>query len=545
MKRIKKLLAVMLAAIMVMSMGTSVFADDDTTSITIKNVATSSHTFKAYQVFDGDVSGSTMSNVTWGTGIDSSKLLSAIVNLTDTDTLYSYFNSKGITVNSSAADVAKIVADNYSQTTFVTAFAALVQSCVKEEATGSSSGGTVQSDGTYTYTISSLDPGYYLVTDSTTSTSDDAVSKYMLKVISGASNELDTKSVVPTVSKTVTNTSDTESVATSASAGETVSFTLIGSVPSDVDDYYISYTYKFVDTMSTNLTYVEDSIVVKTYTNAECTNGEETLSNTSSNDNAYYTVTASGQSVTVEISNALKLAGKYIKVTYSATVGSDITAGNAETNEVYIEYTNDSNTSGTGQTTTEKVYVYTFDLDLVKTYNGTAPESGDQAQFTLYKEASVSSETNFTGTTKYYTISGNTVTEASSYVVDTKYYVFVDAQTVSGESSYSATFSDLGEGSYILIETHTPAGYNTADAVSFTIAATYDESGNVTSLTSSTGVSPKENYTTSKVTTTVANNAGSSLPSTGGIGTTIFYVVGAILVLGAGVVLITRRRMAR
>ena len=86
-------------------------------------------------------------------------------------------------------------------------------------------------------------------------------------------------------------------------------------------------------------------------------------------------------------------------------------------------------------------------------------------------------------------------------------------------------FTGLGNGTYTLVESTVPSGYNKAADSTFTIA------GN--------------DYTTANLeqATTVVNNSGSVLPSTGGMGTTIFYIIGAILVIGAGVVLVTRRRM--
>ena len=98
----------------------------------------------------------------------------------------------------------------------------------------------------------------------------------------------------------------------------------------------------------------------------------------------------------------------------------------------------------------------------------------------------------------------------------------------TGDNKNVAVFTGLGVGTYTLAESTVPAGYNKANDQEITVAMT-DVTGDTLSL---------------EKTANVINNAGSTLPSTGGIGTTIFYILGAILVIGAGVVLVTRRRMS-
>lgn len=98
-------------------------------------------------------------------------------------------------------------------------------------------------------------------------------------------------------------------------------------------------------------------------------------------------------------------------------------------------------------------------------------------------------------------------------------------EKTSGSDGAVPAFTGLGNGTYTLVEKTVPSGYNKAADEAFTIV------GN--------------DYTASNLeqTKTAINNQGSVLPSTGGIGTTIFYAIGAVLVIGAGIVLVTRRRM--
>jgi LPXTG-motif cell wall-anchored protein len=101
------------------------------------------------------------------------------------------------------------------------------------------------------------------------------------------------------------------------------------------------------------------------------------------------------------------------------------------------------------------------------------------------------------------------------------------------------TITGLGEGHYTLTETTTPAGYNTMDPISFDI--TFD-ADNTTFKTSRTDLPVSSDGT---ISTIILNHAGGTLPHTGGIGTTIFYVVGSIMLLGAGILFITKKRMGR
>ncbi|WP_288806633.1 SpaA isopeptide-forming pilin-related protein, partial [uncultured Streptococcus sp.] len=108
------------------------------------------------------------------------------------------------------------------------------------------------------------------------------------------------------------------------------------------------------------------------------------------------------------------------------------------------------------------------------------------------------------------------------------------------------TFSGLDDGDYKLSETTTPNGYNTIDDVEFTVTADHDITSDSPALNSVTGTGSLEftsNTTAGSLTTDVVNKKGSVLPSTGGMGTTILYVVGTILVLAAGILLVTKKRM--
>jgi LPXTG-motif cell wall-anchored protein len=159
-----------------------------------------------------------------------------------------------------------------------------------------------------------------------------------------------------------------------------------------------------------------------------------------------------------------------------------------------------------GETVKDVVIVFTYEYDVNKVDG--AGEALTGAGFTLYKK--VGSE-----------------------------WVAVGNEIVGGDIT-TFEFKGLDSGDYKLVETTVPTGYNKADDIEFTITASYDIKSNNPQFHKLT-INGKE-YTTGIVVTEVENLTGTELPSTGGIGTTIFYVAGGILVVGAAVMLIAKKR---
>ena len=120
----------------------------------------------------------------------------------------------------------------------------------------------------------------------------------------------------------------------------------------------------------------------------------------------------------------------------------------------------------------------------------------------------------------------------------------------AGDTKTSFTFNGLDDGIYVLCETTTPAGYNTMEPKSFKVTATHGGSGeNELKLTALNGekvngeIDLISSLREGSLTATIKNNKGAVLPSTGGSGTTMIYIIGVILLAGAGILLVTRRRM--
>lgn len=202
---------------------------------------------------------------------------------------------------------------------------------------------------------------------------------------------------------------------------------------------------------------------------------------------------------------------------------------------MHLEYSNNPNdTQGgeIGKTPDDTVIVFTYKLIVNKTKsNGDALAGAD---FKLEKK-------NSDGT---YTA----VTRKTTATVDPEKNEIPVADN-AGKTATRFTFTGLDDGEYKLTETTTPAGYNTIAPIEFTVTAEHTILSDNPALTTLNGnpVSGEITLTpstdNSSLSTNIVNQAGTELPETGGMGTTILYVIGAILVIGAGILLVTKKRM--
>lgn len=290
--------------------------------------------------------------------------------------------------------------------------------------------------------------------------------------------------------------------AASADVGQTVNYVITGKVP----DYtgFQSYSYVISDTMSEGLTFNKD-VAVKiggVDKTAECT--------------VTYDVEGNANSFTVSVPVMSYEVGAAIVVSYSAVVNEKAIVSVQE-NDAKLEYSKDPTTAEKG-TLEDETTVHIAEIVIDKYEQGNETKKLAGAQFVLYKLTD-------NGTDRlYYKWVAATVTEAEKveWVSD-----IADATVVTTDENGAAGFGGLADGTYYLEETVAPEGYNLlSEAVEITIAG--DDT----------------DETTLSCTAKVANNTGVELPATGGIGTTIFYVLGGALVLGAVVLLVTRKRMS-
>ncbi|WP_236858937.1 isopeptide-forming domain-containing fimbrial protein [Caproicibacterium lactatifermentans] len=270
--------AIAAAAVMTAAVAVPAWAADGYT-ITIQN-ETANHTYEAYQVFKGDLSESTLSNVQWGDGVKGADLLAA---LKADDATKASFASV-----TDAAGAAKILDGKDNDADLVKAFAQDVNKNLSTVA-GTSTYNTTAKN----YTISGLAAGYYLVKDKNgTQSGNDDYTRVMLEVVNNVQVNPKNSKDVPTVDKKIVENGE-DKAANDYNVGDTVSFKLTGTLPSNYADYK-TYQYKFNDTLSDGLTYDADSVKV--------TVGDTDVTTS-------FTTTADEQKLTVACADLKKVTG--------------------------------------------------------------------------------------------------------------------------------------------------------------------------------------------------------------------------------------------
>ncbi|MCD8078472.1 MAG: SpaH/EbpB family LPXTG-anchored major pilin [Lachnospiraceae bacterium] len=523
MRKTRRLASVLLALVMVFALSSSAFAATGDYTITINNEE-DDYTYVAYQIFAGEVGSGpplTLGSIVWGDGIDS----------TNTELQAALTTAYG---SYAAAEIAEQLITQAD----AEAFARIVSDYLVADA------GHTSSDAGSTYTISDVAAGYYLIDNTGVPSGSAYSSDIMINVLENTS--VNPKVDAPSSDKTVDDINDSENTAytegqTSADhdIGDQVPFTLTATLP---DNYGAYETYKLIfhDVMDDGLTFNADSVTVYVTTNGTtttvasgytvATSTKGTLLDSTCTFEVQFTDT--NALYAADSTNPISVAaGSVITVKYTAELNENAVIGESgNVNTSYIEYSNNPNWDGngeepTGETPPETVVVFTYKVTVNKVEED---ENGDEvplegAGFTLYK-----------------------------YDAEEGEYVAV-SEEITGGTSF--TWKGLDDGDYMLVETTTPNGYNTMKNLYFTVVAEHDEDGNITSLViqdaSGTPISTGLDATFSTVaddgaiSTNVVNEKGSNLPGTGGMGTTIFYIVGGLMVFGAAVLLITRRRMSK
>lgn len=580
-KTIKRLGAVLLAMAMAVSvLCTGALAEESTYTLTIQD-SNKDHKYTAYQVFAGTVDESKKLSVTgWGDG----------VNLTSAPTEGTYSGKtlvqaiQAITVDSKTpfagktepGDIAAVLGDtanNRKDSPVAAAFADVVANYLKGEGNPTGEWTDVSGNTPAHYSITGLTGGYYFVKSANTASTDVANTRYMLEVVGDAT--VAAKNGVPTVDKTVQNANNTNTDfadTTTAQVGQTVNFKLTGTLPSNYD-YYKSYEYIFHDTLSKGLTLDENSIAVKAYKDGNINNTETTNCVTltkGSSDGNYSVLTGTDVSENsdtsktnctfeVKFTDLKKIEGldskSIIVVTYSATINGSATAGGeGNKNSVKLEYSNDPNNTGTGTTKSDEVSVFTFKLDITKVKKGETGTKLAGAKFVLSTSANLKIDV----TESDANLSENVKNDLIKVTGTTPDYVINDGTTTSANEQYIMETGNLGKlnitglnkGVYYLYETKAPDGYNRITEpikIEITEATTKKDSNgtfSVKTLKYKINDGDEQNGTTTNgvIEANVENTSGSTLPSTGGMGTKLFYAVGGILMAGAAIILVVRKR---
>jgi len=553
----------------------------------------SGHKYDAYAIFTGKLSadGKKLTEIAWGNGVDSSALITKLIaaNTAEGGKLNGKF--AGITAESSPAAVAEKIGA-LTTADEINAFRDILATCLSstKAATNQASPITLAND------------GYYFVQDVTTLATDgkpDATSAYILQVVGDVTVKI--KADAPSVDKDIDADndgvkSDGDVKTNAASIGDDVPFVISSEVPdmSNFKKYYMD----FADTMSGGLTLKVDStdtahakgIKVMIGETDVTANATITVTRTPDEDGKPTNINVSFEDLK-QISAATK--GAKIYITYTATINEKAQIGKIpNTNKVKLTYSNDATWDGngttehphgpTGETPDHWTDTYVTEIDLKKV-DGKTKSALSGAEFTLAGTAAnkvLVTEEVFTeatdGTGTHWLLNDGTYTTTDpnganidktkyadvnkKYKKETKTNTKVIDSTNTTASGLSADdgyikWTGLNEGTYTITETKAPAGYNQiTDAITikikWTAPATPGENAacnwEVESATlGSTDIISKVTVDSDgHITFDIENNGGSTLPSTGGIGTTLFYIGGGILVLLAVVMLVTKRRMS-
>lgn len=511
--------------------------------LTIENV-TSGSTVKAYQIFDFDVNESGEINVAWGNGIsDEGK-----------STLYQLFNLDGD--NQSAYGVASAFRLQFDEAGNTTAPTAQEIKVFTDSVSGNTSGDCVSASEKDNRVSLNLPEGYYLIEEEVAEEK-----TYSLQLIIADKTVL-TKTGDVVSEKKVDDVNDSDHNSPNDNLtyvdsadydiGDSVPFTLLGTIPAyfDSHDKSKNYYYAFVDTMEPGLSFEKDSLVVymvdSTVTDFSKAGLDKDGWHEIPSEN-YSVDVINDQNFSVEFGNLHAVEGidstKKLVVKFTSVLNSWANIGaEGNKNTSFNRYTNKN--GGESETPKDTVIVFTYEVIVNKVDEARNPLAG--AGFTLYKKVADKKTEG--------AISGSDIFKDGAHADDM--YVKV------GEIEASVTrttfeFKGIDDGEYVLVESVTPAGYNTMAPVEFTVIASHENDTDpnplvldsvsilgADGLSDTTFQSKETNGTDGIFTKAIENRKGSLLPSTGGIGTTIFYIVGGILVIGAGVVLFTKKKMA-
>lgn len=518
MKQTRKLLSLLLALAMVCALAATAFA----ATVTIPSDGIlKGHTFTAYQIFSGREERGILSDVQWGSGINSDNFLAAL----KADSTYGNL----FTNCTEAAAVADVLSANNTNTALANAVAKLAYANKTDTGTALTSGENTLAD------------GYYLIVDTTANVGEGGAYNASLLQVVGNIN-ITVKTDAPTVEKKVQE-GGADKDAADYNIGDAVPFRLIGSVP-DMSRYD-TYKYIFHDTLSTGLTLNAGSIKVYVADDKEGTNKSDITSS--------WTVGtgANGETFTVSCNNIKTIngvsQGKYIIVEYTATLNQNAVIGlPGNSNKVYLEYSNKPDQSGsgdnnTGKTPEDEVLVFTYKLDTTKVDGSNTETKLRGAKFVLLNsdgtKVATISDGKFSGWTNVPTAGDNGENS------------WPETSVLTSNEKGLFTVTGLDAGTYKLREIVAPAGYNLLkDDITVVITATIGKNDGKSTVTElkvavDSGTPTAGNTETGIVNVTVENKKGATLPETGGIGTTIFYTVGGILVLVAVVLLVTKKRM--
>ena len=508
MKRMKRIMALMLAAIMMMAMSVTAFAAGGaagTCTLTVNAKGgqdLKGQTINLYKLFDVTESGEGQNkNYAYTVNETYKKALASVLNIDETSKDEDF-----------AAAVTKLGADN---TTGVQNFAnTFTTKALEGKLAATATSGKITEDSNKTsYTFNNLTAGYYLVY-----VTGGKEIQSSLVTVDATTNTVNLKTEAPSINKTADKGT--------AEIGQVVKYTVTGAIPDTTG--YDQYQYIIHDTLSKGLDFVND----ETGTVCEGNSVKVTVAFTGTTDASTAPTTA-----TIDTDNSKKMSldlsawvkanqtnkGKEFTVTYYAKVNANAVV--TEKNNAQLEYGNKP--GETTKTTPSEAKTPTYPLDILK-----KDKKGDKklagAKFSLYRSSEDAK--NGKNAIKVSGSNGNYVVDSTSTTTE-----FESVEEITG-AGYNLHVNGLAEGTYYLVETQAPAGYNKLTApIEIKITKSADTDVNNWTISKDGATEPDKIID-------IENSTGSLLPSTGGMGTIIFAVIAAILVLGVAVSFIRDKR---
>lgn len=504
-KAMKKLMAALLAVAMVCAMAIPAFAAAGT-EVTDSKVGLTNHNFEAYQIFSAKLDSGKLTDVKWGNGVKGNELLVALQNDT---TLGDFADCYSV------SDLAeKLEAFNTEQ---ATKFAVFVANGYLT---------TTKTEGTGTITLPSA--GYYLIKDVTDVEGKYDASNLTLLLVSGPETVTPkVKTDIPTLQKKVKDKND--------SIGESATTGWQDSADYDIGDiipYQLTATLGNVSNFDTYYVEFVDTMQHLTYNNITSVKVDDRILNAGDYTSSW---DSTSKTLKVSIDNVKAYGatnGSKIIVEYTATLDSDAVIGSTgNPNEAHLIFSNNPNGNGKGETKPDKNIVFTYKVVANKIDEHDKPLPG--AAFALYKKLPT------------------VPTNGTSYILqDNEPYALIKELNVGvggkveNETRTNFEWDGIDDGDYMIKEIITPAGYNSIEPITFTVTADHEiEADNPKLIELKGGDKFTGSVDNGSLTANIQNRMGSTLPGTGGIGTTIFYVVGGGLMVAAAILLITKKRM--
>ena len=500
MKKVKKIMALMLAAIMMMAMSVTAFAAGTTCSLTVNAKGgqdLKGQTINLYKLFDVTESGTTESkNYAYTVNTQYKAALANVLSIPET---------------SKDEEFAKAVAD---KTATIQQFANDFTAKALTDNLGATKTSEKIAESKTSYEFTGLDAGYYLVY-----VTGGKEIQSSLVTVDETTNTVNLKTEAPSIEKTADKTT--------VNIGDVVTYTVKGSIPDTTG--YAQYVYKIHDELSTGLDFVNDATGTALGEGATTVNVTVAFKDIGVTDEGTAPITAAietnnSQKMSLDLSEWVRAnqanTGEEFTVTYYAKVNKDAVV--TEKNKAQLEYGNKPGETTT--TTPSEAKTPTYPLDINKIKKGTEEKLAG-AKFSLYTSADDAK--NGKNAIKVSGINGNYVVDPASTTTE-----FESVKSIDGKG-YNLHINGLEAKDYWLVETQAPEGFNKLTAP---IKVTITKTGDAEWKVSKDGVE-----VTDKI-IDIENSTGSLLPSTGGRGAIVFAVIAALRVFGVAVSFIRDKR---